>query len=250
MARPLVLAAHGTADPAGQAVIHDLAAAAQARLGVPVHPGFVDVCAPTLTQALAGLVAPVVVPAFLTSGYHVGHDVPLAAARVPDALVTPAFGAAPEVVEALAARLREASGGRVEAPVAMVAAGSTDPAARGEVDLAAARLGALVGRPAVAGFLTGPGPTAHEAIHAAIALAAGTGEPGDAVVPSASRSEPGGRSTRVLVAAYLLAPGHFARRLERLCTDLGLTAAAPLGAHPRLVDLVVRRYLNAGDPRD
>ena len=76
MTRPLVVAAHGTTSAAGRRVVQDCAARAADLLRVPVRVGYVDVCEPTLADALAGGPAPVVVPLFLASGYHVRHDVP------------------------------------------------------------------------------------------------------------------------------------------------------------------------------
>ena len=41
------------------------------------------------------------------------------------------------------------------------------------------------------------------------------------------------------MAPYLLAPGFFATRLREAGADV---LAAPLGAHPAVVDLVLRRF--------
>ncbi|MGH3992626.1 MAG: CbiX/SirB N-terminal domain-containing protein, partial [Pseudonocardiaceae bacterium] len=74
----VVVAAHGTRDPAGVAVAQQLVAALRARLpGRPVLLSFVDVLGPGVREVITGAPGPVtVVPAFLTSGYHVRTDVP------------------------------------------------------------------------------------------------------------------------------------------------------------------------------
>ena len=85
MTRPLVLAAHGTVDPAGRAVTVEVAARSAERLGVRAEVAYVDVCGPELLDVLGRYAddpgrgeAPVVVPFFLAAGYHVRHDVPTA----------------------------------------------------------------------------------------------------------------------------------------------------------------------------
>lgn len=47
---------------------------------------------------------------------------------------------------------------------------------------------------------------------------------------------------RVAVASWLLAPGLFQRRVQDSGADV---VADPLGAHPRVADLVLRRYFTA-----
>jgi len=80
MTRPdLVLAFHGTAKPEGQQVAARLLLRVAAALpGVQVHLGWADVLTPTLTETLTGLGRSVVVPCFLTPGYHVTSDLPAA----------------------------------------------------------------------------------------------------------------------------------------------------------------------------
>ena len=239
MSAPLVLAAHGTDDPAGRAVVEEVAARAGALLGVPAHVGYVDVCGPELADVLAEVAsdpAPqdggpraVVVPFFLASGYHVRYDVPSAVAaltggELPDAggggsavVVTPALGVEPEVVQALADRVRRAA---PEAQAVVVTgAGSSVEAARAEVADVAAQVGAVLGLPVGTAFLSGPGPRPEEEI-----ARLGVDGPG-------------------VVATHLLAPGHFHGRAQAAADAAGWTATEPLGTHAQVVDLVVRRYL-------
>jgi sirohydrochlorin ferrochelatase len=72
-----VLVAHGTRKQSGVALIGDLAQRVSAAVGAGVHVAFVDVLGPTPSEVLRGLTAPaVVVPAFLSRGYHVNTDIP------------------------------------------------------------------------------------------------------------------------------------------------------------------------------
>ena len=192
--RPLVVAAHGTTSAAGRAVVQDCAARAADLLHVPVRVGYVDVCEPTFAQALVGGPAPVVVPLFLASGYHVRHDVPASVSERPGTVVTPALGAAPAVVEALAGRLGEAVGSRRLSAavdgVVLASAGSTHEPARTEVHQVAALLAERLRVPVEVAYLSGPGPR--------VAEVCGT-------------HRAAGRS-RVAVASHLLAPGVFLER--------------------------------------
>lgn len=218
----LVLVAHGTRDPAGAQVAVAVADGVRARLpGTRVEVAFADVRAPDLTTVLREVDEPaVVVPMFLASGYHVTVDLPaqiLASGR--DAVRTPAFGPAPTLVAAARDRLR-AAGWRTGDPVVLAAAGSSDPLARAEVAAAARRLGVLVGAPVRVGYAATATPRV------------------DTVV-----SELDGR---VAVASWLLAPGLFHRTVA---ASGAAVVADPLGAHPSVVDLAVRRYLAANGDR-
>ena len=204
----LVLVAHGTRDPAGVRVACCLAAA----LPVPAELAFVDVLDPPLRQVLARVPGPVtVVPAFLASGYHVRVDVPgeVTASRRRDVTVTDALGPHPAVVRAAVTRLREAGWRRGDA-VVLAAAGSSDPRAVADVDQAARRLSALVGRRVRVGF-----------------LAAGTPRLADLVGGLRAVGE-----RRVAVASWLLAPGVFHRAALACGADV---VADPLKSHPAVV---------------
>ncbi len=219
MAPPvLVLAMHGTRSPAGQAVAAELAAAVAARLpGVPVRLGWADVLSPTLTETLCGLGEAVVVPGFLTAGYHVTSDLPAAVqAAGGRARIAPLIG--PGLVAAVADRLL-AAGGPGDA-VVLAHAGSLRERALGEVRAAAAELSGLVRRPVVPAFLTAAEPSVPAAV-AGLRTA--------------------GHST-VAVATYLLAPGVFAERLHSVGADV---ISAPIGVHPLVVDAVITAFAAA-----
>ncbi len=228
MTRPLIVAAHGTASVAGRQVIENCAARVRDLLRVPVQVGYVDVCGPTLIEVLHERPDPVVVPLFLASGYHVRHDVPAAVADRPGAVVTPALGTAPAVIEALATRLREAIGGgpvpdRTDGLV-LASAGSTREAARTEVEQVGALLAERLRLPVDVAFLSGPGPRLDE-------------------VCAAHRAA--GRS-RLAVATHLLAPGVFLERARLLGGQSGVvTVADELGSHPAISTLVAARYTAA-----
>ncbi len=210
----VVLVAHGTRDPAGVAVACGLVSALRARLpGRPVLLAFVDVLGPGVREVLAGVPGPVtVIPAFLTSGYHVRTDVPkeVAATGRRDVTVTAALGPDSLLVSALRDRLREAGWRRGDA-VVLAAAGSSDLRAVADVRTAAGQLSALVGRRVRVGFVA-------------------TGAPG--VAPLVAGLQAAG-APRVGVASWLLAPGLFHGRLAETGADL---VAAPLGAHPRVIE--------------
>jgi len=218
---PLVLVAHGSRDEAAHACVCEIANAVRAGLpDVPVRVGYVDVRAPTVADAVAGYDRAVVVPAFLASGYHVRTDLPAqlaactaAPSRFP---VTSALGPDPLLIRAACDRLAEAGWCAGDA-VVLAAAGSSDPAALGEVQAAAQLLEDRVGGAVRVGFAA----TATPKVDALVAELRASGE------------------RRVTVASWLLAPGLFHTRLA----DAGADAvAAPLGAHPDVVAAVVARY--------
>ncbi|WP_216852888.1 sirohydrochlorin chelatase [Phytoactinopolyspora halotolerans] len=224
----LVAAAHGTRDPGGPVVLEELLDQVRAQLpGVDVRIAYVDVIGPMLDEVLAEAGgAPVVVPMFLASGYHVRVDVPDAVETTGGrAVVTSALGPDDAVVAAVADRLREASGDELPDSVVLAAAGSSDESALGEVEAAAAKLSGLIDRDVVVGYITTATPTVEDAVESL--RVAG--------------------HERVGIATYLLAPGLFLRRLDGMGADV---VAPPIGVHPSVVDLVADRYRAAvGVPR-
>lgn len=211
----LVLAMHGTRSEAGQQVANELLTAVAAALpGVTVHLGWADVLRPTLTETLTGLGDAVVVPGFLTAGYHVTSDLPAAVeAAGGRARLTRLIG--PGLIAAVADRLL-AAGGLGDA-VVLAHAGSARRRALAEVAEAARQLAGLIGRPVVPGYITAAEPSVADAV--AGLRAAG--------------------HRRVAVAAYLLAPGVFAGRLHSVGADV---VSAPIGVHPLVVEAVIAAY--------
>ncbi|MDC9004452.1 Sirohydrochlorin cobaltochelatase [Mycobacterium marinum] len=224
----LILTAHGTRRPAGVAMIGDLAARVSALLKQTVQVAFVDVLGPTPSEVL-GRPAPgrgsaqsaIVVPAFLSRGYHVRIDLPahVAASGHPDVTVTPALGPSREIARILIQQLLE-SGWRPDDSVILAAAGTSDRRALDDLRTARAFLCALTGSPVTLGF-------------------AATGRPDLRTAVRAARRD-GAR--RVVVVSYLLAEGLFQERLRACGADL---VTPPLGNHPGLAELIATRFHSA-----
>ena len=210
----IVVAAHGTREAAGVAVVRQLVAALRARLpGRPVLLSFVDVLGPGVREVITGAPGPVtVVPAFLTSGYHVRTDVPreVAATGRGDVTVTAPLGPHRLLVAAMADRLRVGGWRRGDA-VVLAAAGSSDRRAVADVCTAAVELSRQVGRRVRVGF-----------------IATGAPEVAPLVAGLRAAGEP-----RIAVASWLLSPGLFHCRLAEAGADV---VAAPLGMHPGVAD--------------
>lgn len=182
-----------------------------------VRLAYVDVIGPTPEDALRELPGPVViVPAFLASGYHVRIDLPEQVRRSgrSDTVTAPALGPDVALAEVMAERLTQA-GWAGEGQVVLAVAGSNDPAAQAENQTTLRQLEAVLGASVLLGTI-------------------GQGSPRIAqVVPSL----PG----PVFIAQYLLADGLFSRKLIDLAPQ-AKGRAGPLGTHPKVVQLVVRRY--------
>lgn len=232
MTGPLVLAAHGTADPQGRRTLSAIARAVGERLpGVEVRLGFVDVCQPQLAEVLRDTQRAVVVPLFLAAGYHVQVDVPAAVDTATAAFHTEHLGSGPHIVQALTSRLLEATDGQPSA-VLLASAGSSVAAARNEVTAVAAALSHQLQVPVEVAYLSGP-------------------RAGLAVAYTALRQQhPAtvGGSRGIAVAAHLLAPGHFHARLAHEAGKLDLQHSEPLSDHHALVDRVHQLYVGASTP--
>jgi sirohydrochlorin ferrochelatase len=232
MTPTLLAVAHGTREAEGVATTEALVARVRAlRPELRVERCFLDLVAPSLPEALAGLRGEVVlVPLLLGAGYHVRVDIPAALAEAPHlrARVARALGPDPLLAEALTDRLGEAGWRTRSRPGALVlaAAGSTDPAANADtVAMAALLRDRLPGGSAVVpAYLCAAGPTPAEAVAALRAQG----------------------HERVAVAEYLLGPGFFARRAAR---SGACVTSAPLGAHDALARLVTLRYDEAAADR-
>jgi sirohydrochlorin ferrochelatase len=208
----LVLAFHGTRSTPGRATYMSLVdRVAEAVPDTDVRLGYLDVQEP----ALADVVQPgdVVVPVLLARGYHVRVD--CAAVASPLVHVADAVGPDPALVTLAQHRLTEAGAG-ADWPVVLVAAGSRDPVALADLELAAAGLAARRGRPVEVAMVSRPGSA-----EAAVArLRAAHGGP-------------------VAAASWLLAPGAFASAAERCGADV---VSPPLGACATVAGVVAARY--------
>jgi sirohydrochlorin ferrochelatase len=208
-------------------MVGDLADRVAAMLGRTVHVAFVDVLGPTPSEVLADWHdrPAIVVPAFLSRGYHVRADIPahVADSGHPDVTVTPALGPDPQMIRVMAGRLVE-SGWRPGDSVVLAAAGTSDPAAQRDLHTTATWLSALTGSRVEPAF-------------------AATGTPRVADAVTALRRD-GAR--RVVVASYLLADGLFQDRLRASGADV---VTDPLGRHPGAVRLVAARFRRARLPQ-
>ena len=213
----LVIALHGTRNPAGLDRAEQLRQRVAARLpGVRVGIGWVDVHEETLERTLPAVGRAVVVPAFLSAGYHVTHDIPAAIRRTHGlARATEHVGA--DLDPALRDRLAEA--GPLGDGVVLASAGSNHDEANEETRATAGRLSRLLGRPVEVGFFYARHPSLVEAV--ARLREAGAGD--------------------IAVSTHALFPGLYQQRIAAL----GLPAAEPIGVHEVLVEAVVRRYLGA-----
>ncbi len=224
----LVACSHGTRSARGAAAVAALVDAVRAALPRSEVVGtFVDVQEPALPEVMATLDGreAVVVPLLLSAGHHVHHDIAEAVSRDGHAAV-PTLGPHAALIDVLVERLAEA-GLSDDDTVVLGASASSDPGAVADMRATATALSERLGRLV---------PLGHVG-HCGTALAD--------VVREARR--PG---RRVVVASYLLAPGHFHDALGRVGADV---VTSPLlderDPDPRLVSLVVERYARALDGR-
>ncbi|MET4224214.1 sirohydrochlorin chelatase [Oerskovia enterophila] len=260
----LVGCSHGTNDVAGQAAIRALLDDVRAtRPDLDVREAFVDVQQPEVADVVTHAVAPrtpgegqagqaVVVPLLLSTGFHVNVDITEAVSpehegRGPEhgaATAARALGPDPRLAQILADRL-VAAGTRPHDAVVLAAAGSSRSGAARDVEAVAEHLRAHHDGPVTVGFGAMATPSVRDAVAAAReALGAARGEvtttpggPSDAAgaAPSGSEGEP----ARVVIAAYLLAPGFFHDRLLEAGADV---VTAPLAPDARLTAIVLDRY--------
>lgn len=203
----LVLAFHGTRDPRGAEVCAEIADLARPSVDVPVEVAYADVRQPDVRSVVDGPC--VVVPVFLAAGYHVRVDIPEQIGSRRGVVVTSPLGL--DAVPAVRDRLREAGFRRGDALV-LAAAGSSDPRALATVRRAAVLLGADA-----VGYVATATPRVPDVVS-------------------------GFRGRRVAVASWLLAPGVFHGSLAECGADV---VSAPVGAHPLVVDALLRKYYEA-----
>ncbi len=243
---PVLLAcAHGTRAEAGQATYRALAAAVSARRPqLQVVGAYVDVQEPTLDAAVEDLTSAgrslVVVPLLLSSGYHVGVDVPRAILDRPGARAARPLGPDPVLADLLTERLDRCGLDR-DATVVLAAAGSSDEAAAVDVGRMAELLAERRGARVEVAYAADVEPRLADVLADVVAdvvAAVRAGGSGPAVGV--------GVGVGVGVASYLLAPGYFQSVVERVGREVGALVTGPLcradEVDPRLVDLVLDRY--------
>ena len=220
----LVACAHGTRNPTGRRLIAELALAARRlRPGLVTTAAFVDVQPPTVVDVVAELAtsgkAAVVVPLLLSGGYHVHVDIAGAVASSDAIVAARPLGPDPRLAAVLRDRLVEAGADPTDPLTAVVlaAAGSSDPRSVADVE----RTADLVRRSWAGSVTTGYGSAAQP------------------TVPDAVAAARRGGAERVLVASYLLAPGHFHDKLAGAGAD---AVTAPLLPDERIAAVLLDRY--------
>ena len=220
----LVACAHGTRNPAGRRLIAELALAARdLRPGLVTTAAFVDVQPPTVVDVVAELSSAgrpaVVVPLLLSGGYHVHVDIAGAVARSAGAVAAPPLGPDPRLVGVLRDRLVQAGADPDDPTTAVVlaAAGSSDVRAVADVESTATLLQHSWAGPVTTGYGSAATPRVPDAVAAARQAGA----------------------HHVVVAAYLLAPGHFHDKLAGAGAD---AVTAPLLPDHRIAVVLLDRY--------
>lgn len=222
----LVLVAHGSRDPRALTTVHTLMERVrELRPGLSVRLGHIELNEPLLPDTLAvlGDTPAVLVPLLLSRGHHVKRDIPEAAAAVTARVqVAAPLGPHPLLVETLYARLLEAGWHttpelRRSGAVVLAAAGSRDPDSAADTRRTAQLLADRLGVPVVPAYASAATPTVRTALRALAAR---------------------GRH-RVAVASCFTAPGRFSAQCAE---EAPWIASAPLGAHPAMARLILRRY--------
>ena len=234
---PLVAVAHGTTHLPGLATLDAIMDRVRfLRPGLRVDLSFVSSAEPRPAEVLAELAGSgakeaVVMPLFLSSGYHVRHDVAEAVGSVESRAfrvhTARPLGPDPMLAHVLTDRLAAVAGRVFGTEVVLAAAGSTDRRANADVAVMAGLLAERLGMPVRTAFLSGTEP----AVESVLTRLARRGRP-------------------VAVASYLLAEGGYAQRLGDIAALAGLEpeaartprVAAPLGSHELVARLLVRRY--------
>jgi sirohydrochlorin cobaltochelatase len=246
---PLLLAAHGTRDPAGVEAFQALAARVAARAaqdGIEVTGGFIELSEPPLRDAVAALAATapriVAVPLMLVAAGHAKGDIPAALAREqkrhPGVSFTYARTLGPHagLIELLDARIAAVAHDEPPA-VLVVGRGSTDPDANADVVKTARLLWEGRDYPlAETAFVSLARPDLTEGLERCRLLGA----------------------RRIVVAPYFLFPGVLPDRVAEQAAryaaahpELDIAVADVLGDCDELAALVFERYHEAlsGDIR-
>lgn len=226
----LIGCSHGTRSREGRDVLRALLTRIAAQAPGPVREAFVDVQAPDVPAVVAAhaelaemrtreaeTVQAVVVPLLLSVGYHVKDDIGGAVAGRAATAAGP-LGPDPRLAEVMAQRLDEA-GLRDGDAVVMAGSGTRDPEGVAQVEEMARLLSARLGREVTVGFAYAATPSVPAAV-----AAAREGLP---------------KGGRVVVASYVLAPGHFHDLVSGAGADV---VAAPLGDHELVAEIALERY--------
>ena len=247
LAPTLIGCSHGTADPAGREAIASILVGVRAlRPGLDVREAYVDVQTPEVDDVVIGALADhahngahddannrahtgdthgddapvgaVVVPLLLSAGFHTYVDIVRAVNR-PGARAGHTLGPDVRLTQLLVERLREAGADKNDT-IVLAAAGSSDARTVVAVERVLAQLREAWDGPVEVGYGAMAKPTVPDAVAAARA----------------------GGASRVVIASYLLAPGHFH---NVLCAAGADVVTAPLAPHALLADIVLDRFDDA-----
>jgi uroporphyrin-III C-methyltransferase/precorrin-2 dehydrogenase/sirohydrochlorin ferrochelatase len=229
----LIGCSHGTRSRAGRDVLRSLLRRIAAQAPGAVREAFVDVQSPDVAEVVAahaqpaeartretGAVQAVVVPLLLSLGYHVRDDIGGAVTGRAATAAAP-LGPDPRLAEVMAQRLQEA-GLRDEDAVVMAGSGTRDAEGVAQVQEMARLLGQRLGREVSVGFAYAAQPPVADAVAAA--------------------REGLAEGARVVVASYVLAPGHFHDLVSSAGADV---VSAPLGDHELIAEIALERYETA-----
>jgi sirohydrochlorin ferrochelatase len=225
----LIAVAHGSRDPEALRTVTALLASIRAeRPGLRVELGHIELNEPSLPAVLDAIPAgtdTVLVPLLFGRGHHVKHDIPHALSGAPHlrATVAEPLGGHPLLAAALHERLLEAGWAEPvrtgTCAVVLAAAGSRDPESAAAVERTAAQLRERLGGAVrvVPAYASAARPAVAEAV-------------------AALRTE---GHNRIALASCFIAPGRFS---ARCAAEAPWIAAAPVGAHPALAQLVLHRF--------
>jgi sirohydrochlorin ferrochelatase len=229
---PVILTAHGSADPRSSVVIHGVAKhIRRLRPGIDVRVAFCEKSTPNLCDVLADLRGPAVVaPLLLASAYHARVDIPSiveqsTAGQRGDVLQADTLGEDPRLVELLRRRLAEIGiePHHSDAGVVVTAVGSSHP----QANAGTATLGATL---------------ANGTAWAGVRTAFATTQP--SVSDAIDELRQAGVS-RIALAPWFIAPGRITDRIADIATGADIAVAEPLGAHPLVAAAVLDRVERA-----
>lgn len=223
---PMILAAHGSADPRSAAVTHAVAEHIRVqRPGLDVRVAFCEQNTPNLRDVLGGVTgSAVVTPLLLASAYHARVDIPgLIEQSGADVLQADTLGEDPRLIALLRHRLAEAdvSAGDRGVGVLVVAVGSSRPEANARTATVADAL-------------------ASGTRWAGVRVAHATGAQPSVTAGIETLRRRGAR--RIVVAPWFIAPGRITDRVATIARDAGAQLADPLGAHPMMAQTVLDRF--------
>ena len=225
---PVILTAHGSADPRSAEVTHGVAdQIRRLRPGLDVRVAFCEKSTPNLHDVLAELRGPAIVtPLLLASAYHARIDIPSiveesAAGQRGDVLQTDTLGEDPRLVELLRRRLSEigVQPHERDTGVVITAVGSS----HAQANAGTATLGPALAK-----------GTAWAGVQVAFAT----------TQPSVSEAIDEMRHAgvrRIALAPWFIAPGLITDRVAAVAAAADVAVAEPLGAHPLLGATVLDR---------